>query len=143
MITFEVAYTYTDKDADIGTTTAAFAVTVTAVDSGAGAVVGGGVVVGGGGAGGAGGADPAGGGGSITATANDQIADVYADTASSFSVYGPTFSSEPTSVSYSIQGSSISLDGFSYNSLASWLSVTRNYVDSTTADAVFTQSAAL
>ena len=139
MITFEVAYTYTDKDADIGTTTAAFAVTVTAVDSGAA----GGAVVGGGGADGTGAADPAGGGGSITATANDQIADVYADTASSFSVYGPTFSSEPTSVSYSILGSSISLDGFSYNSLASWLSVTRNYVDSTTADAVFTQSAAL
>ena len=84
-------------------------------------------------------------GSSITVTTNDQTAEIYADTASSFSLYGPTFSSEPNSVSYSILGSSISLDGLSYNSLASWLSVTRNYDSSNTsaADAVFSQSGAL
>ena len=46
-------------------------------------------------------------GSSITVTTNDQTAEIYADTASSFSLYGPTFSSEPNSVSYSILGSSI------------------------------------
>ena len=46
-------------------------------------------------------------GSSITVTTNDQNAEIYADTASSFSLYGPTFSSEPNSVSYSILGSSI------------------------------------
>ena len=105
------------------------------MDNGGGAVVGG-AVDGGAGGGNAGNA-------AITATASDQTADVYADTSSSFSLFGPTFSSEPASVSYSILDSSISLDGLSYNSLESWLSVTRSYVDSTTADAVFTQSGAL
>ena len=105
---------------------------------------GGGTLVGGGGAG-SGLADGAGSGTSITATATAQTADIYADTSSSFSLYGPTFSSEPNSVTYSILGSSISLDGFSYNSLASWLSVTRNYDSTNTsaADAVFTQNGAL
>ena len=90
-------------------------------------------------------ADPAGSGTSITATATAQTADIYADTSSSFSLYGPTFSSEPNSVTYSILGSSISVDGFSFNSLASWLSVTRNYdsTNSSAADAVFTQNGAL
>ena len=140
VITFSVGYTYTDKDAAGGTTTSAFAVKVTVVENaGGGAAVGGGADdTDDGGAAGAGAA-----GSAITATASDQTADVYADTSSSFSLFGPTFSSEPTSVSYSILGSSISLDGYSYNSLASWLSVTRSYVDSTTADAVFTQSGAL
>ena len=46
-------------------------------------------------------------GSSITVTTNDQTAEIYADTASSFSLNGPTFSSEPNSVSYSILGSSI------------------------------------
>ena len=99
---FAIKYTHTDKTADASgfETSNYIVVTVTVVNRpGAG-----------------GGADVVDGGAdvvdnSITANALDQATDVYSDTASPFSLFGPSFSSEPTSLSggsvtYSIDTSS-------------------------------------
>ena len=136
---FGIQYTHTDMVSGTGsppTTSAWFAVEVTVVCRP--------------------GACPAVGGGegtqdnSITANALAQSTDVYSDTASSFSVSGPSFSTEPTSLSggsvtYSIDTSSYLLNGAPYFELANWLSVSRNYNNANpgAADAVFTQSSPL
>ena len=123
VIIFVVTYTYTDSNNQpTGSSVAAFSNTVTLVAGsgagggiagGSGSGIGGGTALGGGTAGGSAistAVSTAGSSSSITVTALAQSAQIYADTASSFSLNGPSFSSQPTSVTYSILGSSIQLD---------------------------------
>ena len=86
MITFSVSYTISNTEALGGEEIKTFALTVTVVEGSGLAVVGGGLV-------GGGGAGANANESSITVTTNDQTAEIYADTASSFTLYGPTFSS--------------------------------------------------